>query len=324
MRALLGAFVLTWLAFGAHGADPTSTPRRLRVGVVQMSIGQTIADNRDRIVSWIAKAAERGVRVVVFPEAALRGKGGDDAATVDEAVKAVRRAARERGVYVLCGVANYSPKAKRDVCWMFVAGPDGREVFRYDKLYDKHDAKMPGVFHIDGVPCGTMICADRWLRGVEEIPIQEGAQVSFEPSCNFASEWVAPFQWYWYVPRALRNNVWVVFANAGNKVSGVSDTSDPQELRHGHSAIIAPDSRIVAAARDDVETIVVADLDMSRVPRAGTTSLSSPAWSIENRPDCAIPPSCWALTDCCSRGTISFRPPVPISREPIRRRCGSG
>jgi hypothetical protein len=208
MRALLAAILLTWLAIGARGAEPATTPGRLRVGVVQMALGQTIADNRNRIVSWIAKAAARGVRVVVFPEGALRGKDGDKPAIVDEAVKVIRRAAGDQRVYVLCGGASYSPKTKRDVCWMFVAGPDGREVFRYDKLYDKHDAKMPGMFHIDGVPCGTMICADRWLRGVEEIPIQQGAQISFELSCNFASEWVAPFQWYWYVPRALRNNVW--------------------------------------------------------------------------------------------------------------------
>ena len=179
MKTLLAALLLTSLAIGAGGAEPATTAGRLRVGVVQMALGESIADNRDRIVSWIAKAATRGVRVVVFPEGALRGKDGDDVALVDQAVKAIRRAAREHGVYVLCGGASYSPKAKRDTCWMFVADPDGREVFRYDKLYDKHDAKMPGVFHVDGVPCSTMICADRWLRGIEEVPIQEGAQVSY-------------------------------------------------------------------------------------------------------------------------------------------------
>lgn len=110
---------------------------------------------------------------------------------------------------------------------------------------------------IDGVPCSAMICADRWLRGIEEIPIQQGAQISFELSCNFASEWVAPLEWYWYVPRAMRNNVWVIFANTGNRLSGVSDTADPRQLRHGHSAIIAPDGRIAAAARHDTETVVV-------------------------------------------------------------------
>jgi predicted amidohydrolase len=268
MNILLAGLLAALLGVAASGEKTGTASRRPRVGVVQMSIGQTIAENCDRIVSWIGKAAARGARVVVFPEGALRGDGSDQPARVDQAVAAIGRAAKGHRVYVVCGLARSLPKGNRHVNSMFVVGPDGREVFRYDKLYDKHDAKMPGVFSIDGIPCGTMICADRWLRGVEEIPIQQGAQVSFELSCNFASEWVAPFQWYWYVPRALRNNVWVIFANAGNKVSGVSDTSDPRELRHGHSAIIAPDGRIVAAARDDAETLVLADVDTGQATRA--------------------------------------------------------
>jgi predicted amidohydrolase len=158
---------------------------------------------------------------------------------------------------------------------MYAIGPDGQDVFYYDKLYDQHHAKMPGVFRIDGIPCSAFLCADRWLRGVEEIPIQQGAQISFELSCNYANEWIAPYEWYWYVPRALRNNVWVIFANTGNKVSGLSVTSDASELRHGHSAVIAPDGRLAAAAPDDLETIIVADVEVSRATRAEALARAS-------------------------------------------------
>lgn len=266
-------FVGSMLVFATvlvRGAETDAAPSRLRVGLVQMALGRTIPENRDRIVAGISRAAVRGARVVVFPEGALQGKDGDQTALVDEAISAIRDAAREQRVFVLLGGCTYSAGLKKDTNWMLVLGPDGRDVFRYEKLYDNHWAAMPGVFQIDGIPCSAMICADRWLRGVEEIPIQMGAQISFELSCNFASEWVAPFGWYWYVPRALRNNVWVVFANTGNQVSGVpNDPAAPRELRHGHSAIIAPDGRITAAARDDVESIVVADLDVGLATRAG-------------------------------------------------------
>ncbi len=252
-----------------HGAEAVPARRQLRVGVVQMALGRTIAENRARIVMGIAKAAAQGARVAVFPEGALGGKDGDQPALVDQAVEAIRQAAREAKIFVLFGGATYSTRLKKETNWMRVIDPKGRDVFRYEKLYDDHRATMPGVFYMDGVPCSTVLCADRWLRGVEELPIQEGAQVSFELSCNFASEWIAPFAWYWYVPRALRNNVWVIFANAGNQVSGVpDDPSAPRDLRHGHSAIIAPDGRIVAPARDDVETMVVADLDVGQATRA--------------------------------------------------------
>jgi predicted amidohydrolase len=253
----------------ARGAETNSTPSRLKIGVVQMALGRTITENRDRIVAGISNAAARGTRVAVFPEGALRGADGNQLALVGQAVSAIRQAAREAKLYVLFGGSTYSTSLKREVNWMQVIGPDGRDVFRYEKLYDNHRAAMPGVFHIDGIPCHAMICADRWLRGIEEIPIQQGAQISFELSCNFASEWVAPFGWYWYVPRALRNSVWVVFANSGNQVSGLTDDpAAPRELRHGHSAIVAPDGRIAAAALDDVETIVIADLNLSQATRA--------------------------------------------------------
>ena len=270
MKPILRLITILLLSIGtlAPGAGSNVPPSRLRVGVVQMALGRMIGDNCDRIVAGISNVAARRVRVAVFPEGALRGIDGDQPAVVDQAVSAIQQAAHQAKLFVVFGGSTYSTKLKRDANWMRVIGPDGREVFRYEKLYDHHRAAMPGVFHIDGIPCSTLICADRWLRGVEEIPIQQGAQISFELSCNFASEWVAPFGWYWYVPRALRNNVWVVFANTGNQVSGVpDDPAAPRELRHGHSAIIAPDGRIAAAARDDVETIVVVDLDVGLATR---------------------------------------------------------
>ncbi len=46
---------------------------------------------------------------------------------------------------------------------------------------------MTGVFPLQVFPLCDL-CADRWLRGVEEVPVQKYAQISFEPSCNFAEE----------------------------------------------------------------------------------------------------------------------------------------
>src|SRR6185369_1746462 len=108
----------------------------------------------------ISNAAAQGARVVVFPEGALRGDGNNRPEIMKEAERAIRGAARTGNIYVLFGGVTYSPKLKKDVNWMSVVHPTGNEMFRYDKLYDQHDAKMPGLFYIDGIPCGTMICAD--------------------------------------------------------------------------------------------------------------------------------------------------------------------
>jgi predicted amidohydrolase len=247
---------------GAANAHPAA---RLRVAVVQMFVRPTLAENRDRIVAGIAQAAKAGARVAVFPEASLAGRGSEDPKTVDEAVEAIRRAAHESGINVLFGANTQLRSIGKTGNWMLAIGPDGRDVFRYEKLYDNHRAAMPGVFALDGVPCSTMICADRWLRGVVELPIQQGAQISLELSNNFACEWVPPYEWYWNVPLALRNTVWSVFANAANEIAGKAPS--PAELKHGHSAIITPDGRVLAAAHSDTEELVIADLEIAQATR---------------------------------------------------------
>ncbi len=89
--------------------------------------------------------------------------------------------------------------------------------------------------------------------------------------------------WYWYVPRALRNNVWVIFANSG---------SGPGKSAHGHSAIIAPDGRIVASVPDDRETMIVADIDPTLATRAEALARSQhpalrPFWEAK-KPDAPV------------------------------------
>jgi deaminated glutathione amidase len=259
---------------GTSRADGVTTASgTLRIAVVQTALATSFDDNRDRIVAGIASAGAAGARVAVFPEAALAGRGSTRA-TVDGAVAAIRRAAEEHRIYVIFGGYTHSEQLNKGANWMLAIGPDGSDVFRYDKLYDHRRSTMPGVFEIDGVPCSAIICADRWLRGVEEIPVQQGARISFELSCNFAVEWIDPLQWYWYVPRALRNNVWVVFANTGNPAPGFASSADSPRLRHGHSAIISPDGRLVAAA-GETAAILVSDIDTGRATRAEALARSS-------------------------------------------------
>jgi predicted amidohydrolase len=262
MRRLAAFIVL------AAAAVHTAHARQLRVAVVQMVIGPTVESNRDRIVGWVGKAAERGARVVVFPEGALSTRSDAPDGDVPGALASIREAARARKVWVVFGGWTWNERLKKNANWMKVISPAGDETFHYDKLWDVHDAPTPGVFRLDGVGGHAIICADRWLRGIEELPVQAGSQIAFELSNNFGEEWVSDFGWYWYVPRALRNNVWVILANSGNRTPGKADPGGNQTPRHGHSVIIAPDGSIKAGARDDLETMLVADLEIDQATRA--------------------------------------------------------
>lgn len=226
------------------------------------------------MVCRIEEAAARGARVAVFPETALRAPSGTPQEEVVAGVEAIRHAARANNLYVVFGGWSWSEIHRKNVNWMKVIAPDGAELIHYDKLWDAHGAPAPSVFSLDGVPASAIICADRWLRAVEDLPIQLGAQISFELSDNFDVEWAPELEWYWYVPRALRNSVWVVFANTANSPPDHEAPLRDDGPRHGHSAIIAPDGSITAAARDDRETILVADLEMARATRAEATARS--------------------------------------------------
>ena len=274
-RAHWLALVAILIGIGGTIAPAAEQAAKLEIAVVQMAFAPTLEGNRDRIVAGVGAAAARGARVAVFPEGALNARANDAQAAVDAALEAIRSAARKHGLYVVFGGVNHSATLKKMVNWMRVFGPDGAEVFHYDKLFNNPRAPMPGVFAIDGVPCAGMICADRWLRDVEEVPVQQGARVTFELSNNYACEWVAPFGWYWNVPRALRNNVWVIMANTGNTVAGQPDESpEGMQLRHGHSAVIAPDGRIVAGA-DETATIVRAEIDVAEATGAAARARAS-------------------------------------------------
>lgn len=290
----------------------------VRVAIVQTVRSASLAETLDEMLVWIEKAAARGARVVVFAEGALGG--AHPSAALDAAAAALRSAARQHEIYVITGVFGPSARARRwlnwlrpqhwvewyrsrhRVNWMVVVGPDGRELFRYDKLYNQPDAAMPGVFHIDGIPCSAIICADRWLRGIEEIPIQQGAQVCFELSNNFPAEWVPAFGWYWYVPRALRNNVWVIVANRARRRQGRGDDA---RTGHGHSALIAPDGTVVACAGED-EEMLVADLDVRKATRAAAVERAAHP----------VLEEFWSAGDAIQRGRGANAPRLKRLRSP--------
>lgn len=260
-----GARWLLTLALGlsAQAADT------LRVAVAQMAFGRTLEDNRARIIEWIERAATARARVAVLPESALQYPPGTSEQAVATAIASIKKAARWRQVYVLFGGWSWPTGGDHPRNWMKVIAPDGNELLHYDKIWDRHSAPVPGLFAIDGVPASVILCADRWLRAVEELPVMQGAQISFELSDNYAAEWVSELEWYWYVPRALRNGIYVVFANSANSPAGASGVLPKSGPRHGHSAVIGPDGAVIAAARGDQPELVVADIDPARATRAG-------------------------------------------------------
>ncbi len=221
----------------------------LKLAVIQMGIAPDLATNYQKMAIWVEKASQQGARVVVFPEGAL-WSGKEDLPKLALYREKLAALAAEKQIYIIFG-ESIPGSGSKQVQAARVLDPRGKEVFHYVKHYDVPSEKLPGIFAIDDTSASMIICADRWLRTVEELPIQLGAKISFELSANFQEEWVPLLGWYWYVSRAIRNNVWVVFVNSAHNVDCPG---------HGHSAVIAPDGSVVAMLPDNREDMLLCDV----------------------------------------------------------------
>ncbi len=261
----------------------------ITVGVVQQAREKELIANRDKIVRFIGQAKTRGCRLVVFPEDALGCPVGTSNEDIEKAVDTIRDAARSNDVYVIfCSpfaIPGFAPD-RRGHC-LRVIGPDGRIVQRFNKLIcnlpPSDPRRAPGVFYVDGIPCCAMICADRWLRGFEELPVALGARILIDCSANARREWIPEFAWYLPVTRALRNNVYSIFCNMGEHSAQGTD-----ESRHGHSAIIHPDGTFAARADDAGDQMLMATLDLSKARATEATRrhnhpVFKPYWDLGRR-----------------------------------------
>src|SRR5262245_20662135 len=262
-RGLFAWVLLVAGAAPAAGAEP-ARPAPLTVGVVQFALEPTLAENRDKVTRFVGHAKAKGCRVVVFPETALYSPADTPRAAIEAAFDALRRAADAHHVSVLCSGLSRRAAREKPNERLVVIDPDGQVTHTYDKLWsDARFNSVPGLFTIDGIPCAATLCADRWLRGVEDLPAAKGARVLFECSNNFAKEWIPDLGWYWYAPRAVRNQAFVVFANTAKENRAVA-----AHAGHGHSAVFDPDGGLLVSAGEESDRLLVATLDLAKATRA--------------------------------------------------------
>lgn len=250
-----------------HGEPPQS----LTVGIAQVALEPTLKANRDKLIGLIRQASEQRCRVLVFPETALYPPPGTPRGAIDAAVAEVAAEAARQQVYVLLGGLYWREAGEKPFERLLVIDPRGQVILTYHKLWsDTRFQEAPDLFWIDGIPCAAILCADRWLRGVEDLPAMAGAKILFECSNNYASEWIDDLAWYWYVPRALRSGVYVVFANTAPYRLPPQDVDEapPAPQGHGHSAVVAPDGTLLAALDTQPDRLLVATLDLRRATAA--------------------------------------------------------
>ena len=244
----------------------------LQVAAVQMRFRPRLDENVAQIIERVHEAARGGADVILFPECAVTGYRrefkGIKPEPVNRACAKVARAAREARCNVLVGSPTFHHGA-----WfnsLLVFDRRGRRIFEYSKIHlTESDARLftPGnglaLFRVDGVPATAIICHERRYPELVRLPVMMGAQIVFHPNAGLDSFEISKRKRGGrdgIAVRAFENQVYYVFANSVG-------TQDNRLWSAGDSKIVAPDSQVLALANNRDETIIHAELDLTKAGR---------------------------------------------------------
>lgn len=240
----------------------------MKCSIIQLdAVFAAPAENRLKIEKFIRMAAKEHPDVIVLPEMWNTGFFPDnvsDLADVDgePTCEMLTGLARELGVNIVGGsVANIENKEL--VNSSFIVNREGQVISKYNKIHlfspSGEDRKFTagkaiGIFEMDGVKAGLLICYDVRFPELARTLALKGAQIVFIPA-----EWPHPRLEHWQTlikARAIENQMFVVAVNGVGKAKelkfcGNSMAIDPW----GHELYHADESESVAAVEMDLRVI---------------------------------------------------------------------
>src|SRR6476661_4363993 len=225
----------------------------LRIALAQ--VNATVGDldgNAELIVEWTRRAAERGARVVVFPEMMLTGYPVDDLAPrtgLPAGAPLDAAALLHGGRVVITSAKHHLPNyGVFDEFRYFVPG-NTLPVFRL--------ATEDG----ESVEIATAICEDLWQDGGPvAVCRRAGAALLLVPNASPYERGKDDVRLDLVVRRAREANAALAYANM---VGGQDEL-----IFDGDSILVAADGALLARGPQFEEALVVADLDLRAAPEA--------------------------------------------------------
>jgi predicted amidohydrolase len=181
----------------------TSNPGKVRIGLVQMRMGDKPEKNLAGALRLIKKAAKRGAQIVCLPELFTneyfaQELGRESAEKFAETIpgktsEVLSKAARENNI-VLIGGSIYEKSGGKLFNTSMVFGQQGELLGTYRKVHIPHDENYwekeyfePGDqgFKVFATPfgrIGVLICYDQWFPEAARIEALMGADMIFYPT----------------------------------------------------------------------------------------------------------------------------------------------
>jgi predicted amidohydrolase len=196
----------------------------LHVGLLQLGVHHgDPGKNLKRAYNRIERAARGKCRVLVLPELWNATCPVSDSRSIlderDDFFHSLSSLAVRYETWIVAGsLAVSTPRGNRNRCHVF--SPDGGKEVIYDKVHLYPGFNEPnmlepgsslGLFHIDGINCGVMICFDMEFPEVARTLAEKGAILFFVPGA-----WKSRYIRLWrtlLVARAIENQVFVVGVN---------------------------------------------------------------------------------------------------------------
>lgn len=247
----------------------------MKVAIAQLTSTMDKADNLQKAVAYIAKAKAGGADFVILPEMYLAPatpttevKPAQVAEPLDGPfVSGLADAAREHGIYVVCGVYESIPDdPNRAYNTTVFLNRSGELIHTYRKthLYDafsfkESDAIAEGAGPYRAVETefgkiGLMVCYEVRFPEIARQFALQGADILFVPA-GWVEGAMKEDHWETLVrARAIENTMFVCAADqVGNIFAGRSMIVDPMG--------------VVLASGGEEETLVTAELDLDRIRR---------------------------------------------------------
>ncbi|AXI38392.1 nitrilase [Bacillaceae bacterium ZC4] len=278
--------------------------QKVKVAVIQAS---SVIMDRDattkKAVSLIHQAAEKGAKIVVFPEAFIpaypRGlsfgttigsrsaEGRKDwyrywsnsVAVPDETTEQLGEAARKAGVYLVIGVTERDNEFSGGTlyCSVLFFDSDGQLLGKHRKLkptaaerivWGEGDGSTLPVFDTPYGRIGALICWENYMPLARAAMYALGIQIYIAPTADARETWQSTIRHI-----ALEGRCFVLSANQYvTKDMYPKDlacydelTSSPEVMSRGGSAIVGPLGEYVAKPVFGKEDIIIAELDMKQI-----------------------------------------------------------
>jgi len=277
----------------------------VRVAVIQA--GSLIMDKDgcvEKALSLAAQAGEQGARIMLFPEAFVpgypRGLGfgtvvgsRSDAGREDFArywensvvvpgpeTRALGEAARKAGAYLACGVIEKDAEGGTLYCTIVYFGPAGEYLGKHRKLKPTAAERLiwgegdGSTLFTTATPhgrLGGLVCWENYMPLARAAMYAKGVSIYIAPTADARDSWQATIRHI-----ALEGRCFVLACNQFVTKDMYPDdlacrddlAGAPEVMCNGGSAIVDPLGRYISGPEWGRESILIADLDTSMVPKS--------------------------------------------------------